>query len=255
MQWQGGKWPGSTVGRWVAGLMPPTADIYVEPFAGMCGVLMQRSPADREIVADLDDDLMRWWLTLRDRCDQVIEALPDRIDSVTWADVLTALDSDDDIVWAAGWTCQLTYSTIGRTSRSLGNVSAKARLGRLKARLRAAAARVRLVEFEQMDGIELLAAFAGDAGALIYCDPPYPDTDHRQYGHKADIDALVRLAAAAEARVAVSSRDGLCGLDGWHTEQITRTMKQPMLRPPSVRTVTETVQANFPLAERLPLVY
>ena len=68
--WVGGKsfyGPHGT-GRWIAGLLPPpeATYTYVEPYAGMLGVLLQRRPAQREVVSDLDSDLVNWWRVVRD---------------------------------------------------------------------------------------------------------------------------------------------------------------------------------------------
>ena len=68
--WVGGKsaYSSTGTGGWIAGLLPPPGvrGGYIEPFAGMLGVLLQRNPASREIVSDLDGDLINWWRAVRD---------------------------------------------------------------------------------------------------------------------------------------------------------------------------------------------
>ena len=69
--WVGGKsvFGSHGTGRWIAGLLPPpgATHTYIEPFCGMLGVLLQREPARREIVSDLDGNLINWWEIVRDR--------------------------------------------------------------------------------------------------------------------------------------------------------------------------------------------
>ena len=77
--WVGGKSAHGAhgTGRWIASLLPPPGATYsyVEPFCGMLGVLLQREPAKREIVSDLDGDLINWWQIVRDRPEELGDML------------------------------------------------------------------------------------------------------------------------------------------------------------------------------------
>ena len=68
--WVGGKSPfgAHKTGQWIASLLPPvgTTYTYIEPFAGMLGVMLQRPKHRREIANDLDGDLVNWWRAVRD---------------------------------------------------------------------------------------------------------------------------------------------------------------------------------------------
>ena len=57
----------SQTGAWIAGLLPPPEkrQTYLEPFCGMLGVLLQRSPPGHEIVNDADGAVINWWRTVR----------------------------------------------------------------------------------------------------------------------------------------------------------------------------------------------
>ena len=79
LRWAGGKseFGHHGTGRWVASLLPPPAATYtyLEPYSGMLGVLLQRQPARREIVSDLDEDLINWWRVVRDQPGELSDLL------------------------------------------------------------------------------------------------------------------------------------------------------------------------------------
>jgi len=56
-----------SLGSWIADQLPPPTpqQLYVEPFAGMLGVLLQRQPAGKEIINDLDDRISDFWRAVR----------------------------------------------------------------------------------------------------------------------------------------------------------------------------------------------
>ena len=87
--WVGGKsaFGAHKTGKWIADQLPPvgTTYTYVEPFSGMLGVLLQRPRHRREIVNDLDGDLINWWRAVRD----YPRELGDRLD------------------WSPGWSAAL----------------------------------------------------------------------------------------------------------------------------------------------------
>ena len=72
LKWVGGKSAASALGtgKWITSLLPYDRT-YAEPFAGMCGVLLQRFPSAEEIVNDLDERVVNWWRVVRDRPDEI----------------------------------------------------------------------------------------------------------------------------------------------------------------------------------------
>ena len=66
MQWWGGKAatrPGGS-NRWIRSRLP-VRSAYVEPFAGMLGVLLARPRVSVEVVNDLDGRVVNWWTQVR----------------------------------------------------------------------------------------------------------------------------------------------------------------------------------------------
>ena len=64
-RYYGGKSPLRETGPWIAKQLPD-APLYVEPFGGMAGVMLQREPAMKEIFNDLSGAIVNWWLCVRD---------------------------------------------------------------------------------------------------------------------------------------------------------------------------------------------
>ena len=61
------KSPYGKIGPWIASILPWRRDsCYVEPFAGMLGVLLCRRPVQPEIVNNRDGNLVCWWRMVRD---------------------------------------------------------------------------------------------------------------------------------------------------------------------------------------------
>ncbi len=63
MPYKGGK-SYKPVGPWVASHLPEFVDFCVEPFLGMGGVLVNRTPAALEWANDADGSIEGWWRTL-----------------------------------------------------------------------------------------------------------------------------------------------------------------------------------------------
>ncbi|UOQ53080.1 DNA adenine methylase [Hymenobacter cellulosivorans] len=68
----GGK--AGPVGAWITSQLPPH-DIYVEPFGGMCGILMQKRPSRVEVYNDLSGDLVNLFRVVREQPEALREAL------------------------------------------------------------------------------------------------------------------------------------------------------------------------------------
>ena len=78
LKYYGGKSAGanSGTGAWIASLLPYTKQsCYIEPFAGMLGVLLQRPPTNVEIANDINGDIVHWWLTVRNSPKEFAEAV------------------------------------------------------------------------------------------------------------------------------------------------------------------------------------
>ena len=70
LQYVGGKSGRTALGKWVADRIP-YGYYYCEPFAGMLGVLLQRTRSPIEVVNDLNGHVTNWWEVVRDRTEEL----------------------------------------------------------------------------------------------------------------------------------------------------------------------------------------
>ena len=53
LPWYGGKYPRNALTKWIVSQIPyERKTLYVEPFCGMCGVLLSRQATATEIIND-----------------------------------------------------------------------------------------------------------------------------------------------------------------------------------------------------------
>ena len=262
----GGKAAGnqlSNAGRWLAAHLP-IRDIYVEPFCGMCGVLLQRNPSRCEIVNDADSRITNWWRCIRDspaefrhlldhspRSDfdfawarKVVEsaALPDLSDPSNKHDLRVGIathivlaDSMFHCLGAAGSRMAVPYG-YGR--------------GRGPTDIERLATRMRKVHLVNRDALEVLDKMARHANTVIYVDPPYRDADTRPYAvNSVDRDALTDILHRQQGMVVISGYgdewDGL----GWPS--VSLPAKVANAREGTAPRRTETIWSNQPLRQSI----
>ena len=217
--WYGGKYSHL---NWLLPLLPPSRQ-YCEPFAGSAAVLLNRPPAAVETYNDLDGEVVNFFRMLRERKEELIEAIAltpfsreefhraIRIDStasdferarcffVRARQVRTGLAQTASLGrWA---NCKNTSRAgmSGAVSRWLGSVDS----------LPEVAERLLRVQIENRPALEVVRLY-DDANALFYCDPPYPHEsrgDSKAYHHEMSDREHADLAAAlhdAKGKVAVS---------------------------------------------------
>jgi len=231
LPYYGGKSARATTGTgaWIASLLP-VRRIYVEPFAGMLGVMLQRSPCEMEVANDLDGRIVNWWRVLREDTDALLRAIDLTPNSRTeYVRARTLLDSDDPVLaaWAAtvvlcqGMGGQLE-GTPGNWSRTIHGNRAAGPMRDRTPMLAAIAHRIAGVTLECRDAVEVLEFYAKSPEAVIYCDPPYLDADVRPYGAQADHDALRAALTAPSVRAAIAVSgygDWLDDAEGWHRSE------------------------------------
>ena len=266
LNYLGGKsyYSSTGTGRWVASLLPKVSykACYVEPFAGMLGVLLQRPPKSSEIASDKDQRIIRWWRVLQHKPSR--EALIDRL---TWTplheqeylqakQMLTETDiSEADHAWAVTVVIHTSYlhclphsdheHTINhfRVSGVRGKV---VKFQVIAEQLKLLAERISNVQFVIRDANEIIARHKKEPGNLIYCDPPYPSAVISEYYDK-DFNKqdFVEAVTDAQARIAVSGYntewDDLPGR-WWKKEHRTVVHLGPQLAP---TTRTEALWTNY----------
>jgi DNA adenine methylase len=157
----------------------PSHRIYFEPFAGGAATLFAKPRADRETLNDLDGTIMRFWRALRDRPEELAEAVAATPYARDEWRAARDHDAEDDVEAARRLLVEVDQS-FSRSRRSwsppcLGDGRGRWQPGswtNLPPKLLAAATRLQGVCLESGDAVDLIPKW-DLAGSLIYCDPPY----------------------------------------------------------------------------------
>ena len=216
--------------------MLPDGSTYVEPFAGMLGVLLARTPAPVEIANDADGRIVNWWRVVRHQPAELERRLmltpTSRIEHADAAERVNAraagpLLDKGDIEWAADFTVALVCSIGGKISswsRRINHYTGRTnKLECIAEKVTALSDRLRHVQLEHCDAVDLIRR-CDRPGAVIYCDPPYR-TVGDYYEATVDHDDLEHALAAVEhASVAVSGYPGdrhFLEEHGWRRSELT----------------------------------
>ena len=186
LEYFGGKSERSPTGtgKWIADKLPKNLDVcYVEPFFGMGGVLLQRPPSKHEIVNDLNKRLVNWWRVVRDEWDelgQLLEFTPNARDEYRWA--IDNLDNTElaNAKRALAYHICLWLGIMpgdGRFQQSNWGIRYKTTNGPRKRwytnDVKMLSERMKHVQIENRDAIELLTRLEKEKNTVMYVDPPY----------------------------------------------------------------------------------
>ena len=266
LPWWGSKHPRrpDRLGQWIAKLLPQ-GRIYVEPFAGMLGVLLVRRPSKIEVVNDLDGRVVNWWTVVRDRPGELIDALMSTpVARQHFDDCIRTQHDDhaDDIERARRLTVAMWQAVIPGQPGWSANPTLVLSHGklipthaRLADKIAACADRIRGVQIDHRDALEVIAVYADCPDVVMYCDPPYPDSHADKYAAAVDHDAMIGLLAGAEAKVALSGDpdddDGRLSAAGWTVQHRRRiaaetTNQRGDRRGDAPEGRTEALWTNYP---------
>lgn len=207
LKYHGGK---QKIARKIVARMPPHAR-YIEPFAGGLAVLFSKPRPDVairtdryvEIVNDLDEEVMNFWTVLREdrsRLEWQLYMTPYSQAEYEAAFVDQSGLSDLERARRFFIRCYMGFRGSRRQRERFANpnngahpvVSYRHNIGRLQD----ACARLEHVVLACEDALRLIARH-NKPDTLIYCDPPYPNTEQDTYdGYSLDdLQALVDLLA------------------------------------------------------------
>lgn len=222
----------------LAGVLPPHRH-YVEVCGGSLALLLAKKPSRQETVNDLDAVLMTFWRVLRDRpadLERVCSLTPhSRAERALAQEISSDLD---ELEVARRVFVALTQGRSGSLTRTgwrhdLRPVSTPmpVTLQRYAGRIAQAAKRIRGVSLECRPAVELIEAYGGDRGNLLYVDPPYiVDAGIRRGGeYRVEMRSgkthreLLESCLSADASVVVSGYgselyDGMLG--DWYRYEI-----------------------------------
>ena len=225
LPYYGGK-RGYGKAEWIASYLPHTPDsCYVEPFAGMAGVLFARQPVKLEMLNDLNQRVINWWRVVRDQTDEfgrLVEMTPRSRVEYQWA--LTAMDDESlppvrrALAFHIAVDQSLTNSDNAggsswnrRFNPSIGSIAYHTRneIHRLSSRLRT-------VQLECVDACVLLDRIKEMDYCTIYADPPYPSANTTAYAVRDfDRDGLADVLMAQRGAVGISGYGDEWDRLGW----------------------------------------
>ena len=218
--WYGGKFSHLD---WLLPLLP-SCKHYCEPFAGSGAVLLNRAPSAIETYNDLDGEVVNFFRVLRDKKEEVMQAV--LLTPFSREEFALACNLDpnlSDIERARRFfvrarqvrTGLAQKASIGRwancknTSRAGMSGVVSRWLGSVE-HLPWIAERLLRVQFENRPAVDVIALYDSDE-TLFYCDPPYIHEtrgDKNAYGNEMTDKDHCNLAAvlnAAKGRVAISN--------------------------------------------------
>ena len=228
LSYYGGKHPATTRCQWIVSIIGPGTNnhSYVEPFAGMLGVMLARGPARHEIVNDLNGYVLAWWTAVRDRP----EEMKRRIALTPHSRVLfeqacsQAKRQCTGVLLSDAMTAHVCISQGLRKAMNTSPgqwrsvyASATGSLGKWTGdEIAPLAHRMRNVQLESREGCEILEACEARSDLVIYVDPPYRSADTRPYGDiEPDWERLMRTLARQSGHVAVSGYGPEWNALGW----------------------------------------
>ena len=198
LKYYGGKF---RLAEWILKFFP-AHEHYVEPFGGGASILLQKEPSTVETYNDADGNVVNFFRVLRESPDELLR----QIELTPWSRdefVACLQDCTRKIENARRLYFRLWMSINGGTM----SISSNWRRNKHKSSpasgirpqiLRAAAARLRTVQIENRDALQLIGEMDSPS-TLFYLDPPYPAktrTDKNRYAIELNTDEQHRQLAA-----------------------------------------------------------
>ena len=211
--------------------------IYVEPFAGALSILLNRERSYFECANDLDGNVVNFFRCLRDHGGELLEKLrltPISREEFVHCQHTLEHNEPDDIEQARCWYVLVHQSRAGAFAHRW-KASKKRRLDEFANRvdyiLPLIVERIRRVQFENRDAVELVAKYADDPDTVIYCDPPYPKETRGSVGdyrldtsddlHDRLLDAVTQDDVHAQVVISTYDSDRYRErLAGWHRAEL-----------------------------------
>ena len=255
----------SGVGRWIASLLPESR-AYVEPFAGLAGILLQRKPAKVEVLNDLDDFIMNWWMCVRDaptKFGRALRATPNS--ERVFQESRRLLDKSDfrfsnrpnlDIGVAAHVVMSQSFlRTTDAKSWALKYApTSNGQIMRNQPDVEELAFRLERVQLTCRDAIKVLKSAGRTVGRppgiLIYCDPPYGADSTIGYRMDVDRDLLRDALLGVKAKCAISGYGEDWDCLGWTRHEFNGMTLTPNYDPSKHNAVrTDVLWTNFDPAD------
>ena len=235
-RYRGGKSPRNRgSGLWVASHLPPEYDVtYCEPFGGMANTLLNRPKSSIEIYNELDGRIVNFLQCIRDHGKEMARLIAgtgkwqsefrvavERVDDPELPPIRRALYTYIILQFSLGGG--LGRPTFGyQWAAPSANGKTSPRDDRLRFEdVLSIRERLLSVKIHNMDGIDVIERLAKEHRAIIYCDPPYPETYTDAYAYRdIDIPRMLDVLPRVEGRVAISGYGDIWDSLGWRREEL-----------------------------------
>lgn len=210
LRYYGGKWK---IASWVISHFPDHIN-YVEPCGGAASILIAKEPAALETYNDIDGRVVNFFRVLRSDPAALIEQI--RLTPWSRAEFDFSKETDSNPIEDARRffvTCWQSFSKHGGSWRSMYDYLVRPRSAAKDIQeidhLYLIASRLKSVQFECRDAIEIIQKYDTENG-LIYFDPPYiPEVRVNKDYYAHEVDTQWHISAAdvlktAKAHVVVS---------------------------------------------------
>lgn len=232
------KYPGSKwrIAKWIIQRFPEHHS-YLEPFFGSGAVFFTKSRSNIETINDLDDNVVNLFRCIREDPEKLSRmAYLTPYARVTYEEAY-ASEVEDPYQKALDFMILLNMGHGFRTNRKKvgwkediqGREKGYASIdwGKLPRKIIEVAERLKGVQIEHMNAVELIRKFNFE-NVLIYCDPPYVMSTRRQKQYAYEMEDqehedLLEALKAHKGPVVLSGYESDLykeALSGWKTEQI-----------------------------------
>ena len=208
-------------------MLPEQYDqFYVEPFAGMAAVLLARPRVRMELINDLNGRVVNWWRMVRDQPEELgrlIDYTPHSRAEYDWA--LANMDNPNipAVRRALAFTIAVHQSMMHADApnywfRHMSLSVGSFRLPRSED-IDMLAQRLRSVQLDTQDAVQIIRAAAPFPESVIYCDPPYPTADVTPYGvSEVNQDEIAAALLEVRGAAAISGYGEEWDRLGWRKE-------------------------------------
>lgn len=223
LRYFGGKWK---LADWIVPLLPDHK-VYIESFGGGASILLRKRPGKIEVYNDLNSDVVNFFRVLRERPADLIQLLdltPYSREEHTLCRTKTG-DSLEDarrfyVLSAQGRAFSGHFGSKQSSWRKYAKISPGsgahllAQNWAVTDNLLAVADRLKRVQIENMDAIELIQQYDSPQ-ALHYVDPPYETSTRTSWSYANDTSDDLQLKLAQT----LNAIEGMAVLSGYRCSQ------------------------------------
>ncbi len=177
MRYHGGKW---LLAPWLVTYLPAHR-LYIEPFCGAASVLIRKQPSEKEIISDLDKDIVEVLIRVRDDLPALLSRLHEFRHDQQHLE-LALSHSDAPLERAARMIARSVFGRASASATSPWMVTLRgtctpqrdmqAEWLRKLADLPRASSRLQNVTILKVDALDMIKKF-DSVDTLFYLDPPY----------------------------------------------------------------------------------